>query len=121
MRRMEKITGRSDDMIIIRGVNVFPSQIEELILAIPRLSGQYQLCISREGHMDSLSVSVEARAEVCAMLSENDRAGLSRELQHRVKTMVGVSTQVRVLDSGKLPTTATGKAKRVVDMRPAQV
>ncbi|MDR5793102.1 phenylacetate--CoA ligase [Caballeronia sp. LZ008] len=118
MRRLAKITGRSDDMLIIRGVNVFPSQIEELILAIPRLSGQYQLCVSRDGHMDSLSVSVEARPEVCATLNESDRAGLSRELQHRVKTMVGVSTQVRVLDSGELPTTATGKAKRVLDLRP---
>lgn len=119
MRRLAKIMGRSDDMLIIRGVNVFPSQMEELILAIPRLSGQYQLCVSREGHMDTLSVSVEARADVCATLSDGERAGLSRELQHRVKTMVGVSTQVRVLDSGELPTTGTGKAKRVLDLRPA--
>ncbi|MFM0284497.1 phenylacetate--CoA ligase [Paraburkholderia sediminicola] len=117
MRRLAKITGRSDDMLIIRGVNVFPSQIEELILAIPRLSGQYQLAISREGHMDSLSVSVEARVEVCAGLSENDRQQLAKELQHRVKTIVGVTTAVKVVNSGDIPTTATGKAKRVVDLR----
>ena len=63
MRRMAKITGRSDDMMIVRGVNVFPSQIEELILAMPRLSPQYQLTLLRDGHLDSLAVRVEARAE----------------------------------------------------------
>ncbi|KDP85466.1 phenylacetate--CoA ligase PaaK [Cupriavidus basilensis] len=117
MRRLAKITGRSDDMLIIRGVNVFPSQIEELILGIGRLSGNYQLCITREGHMDALSVSVEARAGVCDALTDSDRAQLGRELQHRVKTMVGVSTAVRVLNAGEIKTTATGKAQRVLDLR----
>jgi phenylacetate-CoA ligase len=119
MRRLAKITGRSDDMLIIRGVNVFPSQIEELILAIPRLSGQYQLTVSRDGHMDSLAVSVEARAEICASLSEGERQQLAKELQHRVKTIVGVSTGVKVVNAGEIATTATGKAKRVIDLRNA--
>lgn len=117
MRRLAKITGRSDDMLIIRGVNVFPSQVEELILAIPRLSGQYQLTVSREGHMDSLSVSVEARSEICASLTDSDRQQLARELQHRVKTIVGVTTAVNVVNAGAIMTTATGKARRVVDLR----
>ncbi|MDF3832127.1 phenylacetate--CoA ligase [Cupriavidus basilensis] len=119
MRRLAKITGRSDDMLIIRGVNVFPSQIEELILGISRLSGNYQLCITRDGHMDALSVSVEARAGICDALADSERAQLARELQHRVKTMVGVSAAVRVLNAGEIKTTATGKAQRVIDMRQA--
>jgi phenylacetate-CoA ligase len=67
--------------------------------------------------MDSLSVSVEARAAVCEALTDSDRAQLGRELQHRVKTMVGVSTAVRVLNAGEIKTTATGKAQRVLDLR----
>ncbi|WP_454721090.1 MULTISPECIES: phenylacetate--CoA ligase PaaK [Cupriavidus] len=117
MRRLARITGRSDDMLIIRGVNVFPGQIEELILGIARLSGNYQLCVTREGHMDALSVSVEARAELRGSLADSERAQLARELQHRVKTNVGVSTTVRVLDAGQIKTTATGKAQRVLDLR----
>ena len=117
MRRMAKITGRSDDMMIVRGVNVFPSQIEELILAMPRLSPQYQLTLLRDGHLDSLAVRVEARAEVCESLGDDDRAALARELQHRIKTMVGVSTSVSILRTGEIPVSATGKAKRVIDLR----
>lgn len=117
MRRLAKITGRSDDMLIIRGVNVFPSQIEELILAMPILSGQYQLKVTRSGHLDSLAVCVEARAEVDTSLGDADRAKLSRELQHQIKTMVGVSTSVSVVHAGEIETTGTGKAKRIVDLR----
>jgi phenylacetate-CoA ligase len=117
MRRMAKITGRSDDMMIVRGVNVFPSQIEELILAMPKLSPQYQLTLTREGHLDSLGVRVEARAELCSSLGDGDRASLARELQQRIKTMVGISTAVSILRTGEIPATATGKAKRVVDLR----
>lgn len=119
MRRMAKITGRSDDMMIVRGVNVFPSQIEELILAMPKLSPQYQLTLTREGHLDSLGVRVEARAELCSSLGDGDRASLARELQQRIKTMVGISTAVSILRTGEIPATATGKAKRVVDLRNA--
>jgi phenylacetate-CoA ligase len=117
MRRMAKITGRSDDMMIVRGVNVFPSQIEELILAMPKLCPMYQLTLMREGHLDSLAVRVEARAEVCGSLGDDERKTLARELQHRIKTMVGVSTTVSILRTGEIPTTATGKAKRVIDLR----
>jgi len=119
MRRLAKITGRSDDMLIIRGVNVFPTQIEELILAMPKLSAQYQLTVNREGHLDSLAVSVEARPEVSHSLGDHDRAALARELQQRIKTMVGVSTTVTVVLAGHIPLTNTGKAKRVVDLRGA--
>lgn len=117
MRRMARITGRSDDMMIVRGVNVFPSQIEELILAQPKLSPIYQLTLTREGHMDSLAVRVEARAEVCATLGNDGRSELARTLQHRIKTMIGISTSVFVLDAGEIPQSASGKAKRVVDLR----
>jgi phenylacetate-CoA ligase len=108
-------------MLIIRGVNVFPTQIEELILAMPKLSAQYQLTINREGHLDSLAVSVEARAEVGESLSDHDRGALARELQHRIKTMVGVSTTVSVVLAGHIPVTSVGKAKRVVDLRGASL
>jgi phenylacetate-CoA ligase len=117
LRRMAKITGRSDDMMIVRGVNVFPSQIEELILAMPKLCPMYQLILMREGHLDSLAVRVEARAEVCGSLGDDERKTLARELQHRIKTMVGVSTTVSILRTGEIPATATGKAKRVIDLR----
>ncbi|MEM5331803.1 phenylacetate--CoA ligase PaaK [Paraburkholderia sp. JHI2823] len=119
MRRLAKISGRSDDMLIIRGVNVFPSQIEELVLAIPRLSGQYQLTVSRQGHMDSLAVAVEARSEICAELTDSDRQQLAKELQHRVKTIIGITTAVTVTNAGEIATSVTGKAKRVIDLRKA--
>jgi phenylacetate-CoA ligase len=117
MRRMDKITGRSDDMLIIRGVNVFPSQIEELILRVPRLAPQYQLVISRDGHLDKLDVLVEARHEIAPLLSATETAALSAELQHLIKTYVGVSTRVQVLNNSTIERTQTGKAKRVVDQR----
>jgi phenylacetate-CoA ligase len=118
MRRMDKITGRSDDMLIIRGVNVFPSQIEELILRMPRLAPQYQLVVSREGHLDKLDVRVEARQELAEMLTASDNAALCAELQHLIKTHVGVSTRVQVLVGASIERTQTGKARRVVDQRP---
>jgi phenylacetate-CoA ligase len=117
MRRIDKITGRSDDMLIIRGVNLFPSQIEELILAIPGLAPSYQLVVTREGHLDALEVNVELRFQT-PLPSPDDRARLGKELQHRIKTYVGVSTKVNVLDPDKIERTAVGKAKRVIDKRP---
>jgi phenylacetate-CoA ligase len=90
MRRMGKITGRSDDMLIIRGVNVFPSQIEELILKLPALAPHYQLVVSRDGHLDKLEVLGELRD---ASLTEGGVALLSRDLEHQIKTFVGVSTR----------------------------
>jgi phenylacetate-CoA ligase len=114
MRRMGKITGRSDDMLIIRGVNLFPSQVEELILKMPALAPQYQLVLGREGHMDTLEVLAELRDDVAH--GEVDR--LAGELQYRIKTHIGVSTRVTLLPSQGIERTLTGKARRVVDKRP---
>ncbi|HVZ44982.1 MAG TPA: phenylacetate--CoA ligase PaaK [Ramlibacter sp.] len=116
MRRMAKITGRSDDMLIIRGVNVFPTQVEELILKNESLAPIYQLVISREGHMDNLEVLVEARP---AVKVEITRAGA--DLEHAIKSFIGVSAKVRVLSVGEVERTSTGKARRVVDKRPKVV
>jgi phenylacetate-CoA ligase len=110
MRRMEKITGRSDDMLIIRGVNVFPSQIEELILKQPELSPHYVLELTKDGPLDCLCVLVEIRPEG----RDNDSA---RKLQHNIKSYVGVSTDVRIAPPGSIER-SIGKAKRVIDKRP---
>ncbi|MGI4842296.1 MAG: phenylacetate--CoA ligase PaaK [Janthinobacterium lividum] len=115
MRRMGRITGRSDDMLIIRGVNVFPSQIEEIILKMPALAPQYQLVVGRDGHLDTLEVLGELRD---ASLSPGDVELLGRELQHRIKTNVGVTTRVTLTPPGGIERTLTGKARRVVDKRP---
>ena len=112
MRRFAKITGRSDDMLIIRGVNVFPSQIEELILDCRGLAPHYELEISRPDRMDELVVRVEARAELCA----DEHAGEARLLAHKLKAMVGISAQIEVVESGRLKR-STGKASRVTDRR----
>jgi len=118
MRRIGKITGRSDDMLIIRGVNVFPTQIEELILKMPRLSPQYQLVVTRDGHLDKLEVIAELRIDLTATISASETDALARELEHRIKTHVGVSTRVRLVAAAGIERTLTGKARRVVDQRP---
>ena len=114
MRRIEKISGRSDDMMIVRGVNIFPTQIEELLLRVPALSGHYQIVLSREGRLDRLEVRVEARSS-----SELDeaRAHGAGELAHAIKSSIGVSAQVTVLAPAAIERSA-GKAKRVIDKRP---
>jgi phenylacetate-CoA ligase len=114
MRRIGKITGRSDDMLIIRGVNVFPTQIEELICKMPKLAPQYQLVISRDGHLDKLEILAELRPDTPASETE----ALARELEYNIKTYVGVSTKVRLLAANGIERTLTGKARRVVDQRP---
>ncbi|HEY1399019.1 phenylacetate--CoA ligase PaaK [Roseateles sp.] len=113
MRRMGKIVGRSDDMLIIRGVNLFPTQIEELVLAEPGLSGQYQIVVSRDGHLDE----VEVRCELSAA-GGGDALAMSKSLQHRIKTLIGVSTRVTVGAPDSIERTLVGKARRVVDQRP---
>jgi phenylacetate-CoA ligase len=113
MRRMGKIVGRSDDMLIIRGVNLFPTQIEELVLQQGQLSGHYQLVVSRDGHLDEVLV----RCEIQPAFASSDRAAIARELQHRIKTLIGVSTRVDVLDPDGIERSA-GKARRVIDTRP---
>jgi phenylacetate-CoA ligase len=121
MRRIGKITGRSDDMLIIRGVNVFPTQIEELICKMPKLAPQYQLVVSRDGHLDKLDVIGELRPELTGKLTANEVEALARELEHAIKTYVGVSTRVSLLASNSIERTMTGKAKRVIDKRPKTV
>ena len=113
MRRMEKITGRSDDMIILRGVNLFPTQIEELILRVPGLSPHFQLVLSRPLRLDELSVRVEARADAAAT---EQRAAAERELASLIKQRVGVTVTVEVLEPDLIERSA-GKAQRLVDLR----
>ncbi|HEX8477189.1 MAG TPA: phenylacetate--CoA ligase PaaK [Telluria sp.] len=115
MRRMGRINGRSDDMLIIRGVNVFPSQIEELILKTPALAPHYQLVVERSGHLDTLGVFGELRE---AGVAADTVLALCRDLEHRIKTYVGVTTTVTLLPSFGIERSMTGKARRVVDKRP---
>jgi phenylacetate-CoA ligase len=114
MRRMGKIVGRSDDMLIIRGVNVFPTQIEELVLQHGALSGQYQLVVTRDGKLDEMQV-------LCELLQDQanaDRAAIAHSLQQRIKTLIGVSTTVSVGAPESIERTLVGKARRVIDKRP---
>ena len=110
MRRIEKITGRSDDMLIVRGVNVFPTQIEELILRDPRLAPQYQIKLSREGALDTMTVVVEPG------IGSDGPGDAPVQLRDRIKTFVGVSTIIEVVPSGTIPQ-SQGKAKHVFDSR----
>jgi phenylacetate-CoA ligase len=114
MRRMARISGRTDDMLIIRGVNVFPSQFEELLLPIAALAPHYQLEVSRAGHLDELMVSVECRPELAAERAL--RLQLQQQLEHTIKSLLGISSTVRVCDPGALERSA-GKARRVIDRR----
>ncbi len=116
-RRIGKLTGRSDDMLIIRGVNVFPTQVEEQILRDTRLGGTYQLVLTRDGHMDNMEIRCELQRE-CSGMNANERATVAHELAHRIKTNVGISTKITLLDVDSIPRTLVGKAKRVIDERP---
>jgi phenylacetate-CoA ligase len=115
MRRMEKIAGRSDDMLIIRGVNVFPSQIEELVLKQPQLAPNYLLEVTRPHTLDELSLSVELRPAF-ADIDDSGQQTIAKELRHHIKSYVGVSVAVRIVESGQLER-SIGKAKRVIDKR----
>jgi phenylacetate-CoA ligase len=114
MRRMEKITGRSDDMMIIRGVNVFPTQIEELILKRPELAPHYQCVLTREGPMDNLKVAVETRPGVAPESIEARAA--AKMLQHEIKVYIGSSVEIDLRPEGGVER-SQGKAKRVLDLR----
>jgi phenylacetate-CoA ligase len=118
MRRIGKITGRSDDMLIIRGVNVFPTQIEEILLRHESLCGHYQLHIGRSAHMDELTVLAEVRHDLSDALMASHRAEIAREIRHQIKSGIGVSADVQVLETGRIERTQVGKAKRVIDSRP---
>jgi phenylacetate-CoA ligase len=113
MRRMGKIVGRSDDMLIVRGVNLFPTQIEEIVLAHGRLSGQYQLVVTRENRLDA----VEVRCELAPAHAAADRAAVAEELRQRIKTLIGITTVVDVGMPESIERTLVGKAKRVIDRR----
>lgn len=112
MRRMDKITGRSDDMLIIRGVNVFPTQIEEQVLKFNQLMPHYQLELSRHGHMDALNVKVELRNEH----ADVDLYSLKQQLQRDIKSVTGISSRIDIVGPGQLPR-SEGKAQRVLDLR----
>jgi phenylacetate-CoA ligase len=116
-RRMGKITGRTDDMLIIRGVNLFPTQIEEIILRNEKLNGNYQLVVTRFGHLDDLEVRCELQREISGKLGHDEREALAREVQHHIKSMIGVTTKVSVLEFDGIPRTVIGKAKRIIDER----
>ncbi len=113
MRRIEKITGRTDDMIILRGVNLFPTQVEELILGIPALSPHFQLHLSRSGRMDAMTVHVERRPD--ATEADADSAGAHHAA--RIKNTLGVTAATVVQDPGTIER-STGKMRRIIDERP---
>ena len=113
MRRMGKIVGRSDDMLIIRGVNLFPTQVEEIVLGHGQLSGQYQLVVTREGNLDAVAV----RCEMLPAHASVDRNEVAAWLRHRIKTVIGINTTIEVGLPDTLERTLVGKARRVLDQR----
>ncbi|MBP6018164.1 MAG: phenylacetate--CoA ligase [Burkholderiaceae bacterium] len=116
MRRIGKITGRSDDMLIVRGVNLFPTQVEEIVLKIPELAAQYQLVLTRSGNLDELEILTEVRPEF-DHLTIADRDQLANKLGSAVKTYIGISARISVQTAGQVERSLTGKARRVVDKR----
>jgi len=114
MRRMARISGRSDDMLIVRGVNVFPTQIEEILLGDARLSAHYVLELRRDGRLDELTVVSEVKPD--ALTSDSDRRSAADAIGRRIKDLVGVSATIRLVDPGSVER-SLGKAKRVVDLR----
>jgi phenylacetate-CoA ligase len=116
MRRIDRITGRSDDMLIIRGINLFPSRLEELILAVPALSGHYVLEVSRPRQLDELKVIAELRPEATPNSDEAIEAVAAR-VAHDIKSLVGITAAVEIVPVGRVER-SIGKAKRVIDLRP---
>jgi phenylacetate-CoA ligase len=114
MRRMEKVTGRTDDMMIIRGVNVFPTQFEEILLTTPGLSPYFQCVLTRPGRLDELTVRVEARPD----LPVADREALAGQVAARAKSTIGVTARVEVVDPESIER-SVGKMRRIVDLRRA--
>jgi phenylacetate-CoA ligase len=112
MRRMEKITGRSDDMLIVRGVNVFPTQIEEIVVRAAEVAPHYQVVLHRIERLDIMTVTCELRPGV----DPSRATPVSRALEHQVKSLLGISAAVKVGEPGSVPR-STGKAQRVLDLR----
>lgn len=115
MRRIEKITGRTDDMIILRGVNLFPTQVEELVLGLPALSPHFQCHLEREGSLDTMTVRVERREHA----TDAEAAHAQSSLVQRIKDTIGVSVAVDVVDVASIER-SVGKMRRIVDHRPAR-
>jgi phenylacetate-CoA ligase len=114
MRRMEKITGRSDDMMIVRGVNVFPTQIEELICKRAELAPHYVCVLTREGPLDELTVAVEVRADI--QIEDHAARAAARELEYDIKAYIGTTARIELRPPGGVER-SQGKAKRVLDKR----
>jgi phenylacetate-CoA ligase len=112
MRRMQKVTGRSDDMMIVRGVNVFPTQVEEIILKDQRLAPHFVIELRRDGRLDSMTVIVEARTDV----ADGEWPGCNRDLGHQIKNLIGVTAEIKTVKPGSVER-SMGKAKRVIDLR----
>jgi len=113
--RIQRITGRNDDMLIIRGVNVYPSQIEAVLVGLPEIAPHYQLVVERKGSLDQVSVEIEAAQDVPP--DAETYARIARAAQHQIKSMIGISTEVLVKKPGEIPR-SQGKAVRVRDLRP---
>jgi phenylacetate-CoA ligase len=114
MRRMARIAGRSDDMLIVRGVNLFPTQIEEQILKVAGLAPHYQIVLTREGRLDEVEVLVEVASTGTA---EEARKSSAAELGRRIKGLIGITARITVTDIGAIER-SQGKARRVIDQRP---
>ncbi|GAA0645834.1 phenylacetate--CoA ligase [Streptomyces thermocarboxydovorans] len=114
-RRMEKVTGRSDDMVILRGVNLFPTQIEEIVLRTPGVAPHFQLRLTREGRMDALTIRAEARPDADSAI----RASAAQLIKSAVKDGIGVSVDVEIVDPETLER-SVGKIRRIVDLRSEQ-
>ena len=114
--RIMRVTGRDDDMLIIRGVNVYPSQVEAVLVGFPGLAPHYQIVLAREGSLDTMTIEVEA--EPGTSLADPDRVRKSAELQHHIKSLIGVTCAVAVRAPGEVPR-SQGKAVRVRDQRKA--
>jgi len=116
--RIKRITGRNDDMLIIRGVNVYPSQIEAVLVGLPEIAPHYQLVVERKGNLDHVTVEVEASPDVVPGAEAYARIGGAA--RHQIKSMVGITTDVVVKKPGEIPR-SQGKAVRVRDLRPRQL
>ena len=114
--RILRITGRNDDMLIIRGVNVYPSQIEAVLVGRPHIAPHYQLVVEREGSLDNVRVEVEALPGTPA----DQFTAIGRDVKHHIKSLVGITTDVKVQAPGTVPR-SQGKAVRVRDLRPKEV
>jgi phenylacetate-CoA ligase len=115
--RIRRITGRNDDMLIIRGVNVYPSQFEAVLVGLPGIAPHYQLVVERQGSLDHVTVEVEAAQSVAP--DPQAHARIAEAVRHQIKTMIGISTDVTVKHPGEIPR-SQGKAVRVRDLRPKQ-